>query len=161
MMRIEYSLQTEDHLAWFDYHQEMVFPISADEPQMQRLEHMRRSDRAIFAQSIEASPNRTAHGTRALELTEIGVRESSSDFDFVTLWKDVALVVHTSTHLFIVHASMNAHIVPLCSFTSIADRDAFVAFALSKGSNQPNKAVEPTATNPPPSATPPAPLAHF
>jgi len=26
---------------------------------------------------------------------------------------------------------------------------------------EPNKAVEPTATNPPPSATPPAPLAHF
>jgi hypothetical protein len=57
------------------------------------------------------------------------LREFSPKFSFTTAWSDLGLVVATSSHLFLAHRSMNAHIVPLRYFQSDAEREFFISFA--------------------------------
>jgi hypothetical protein len=76
-------------------------------------------------------PSRNALGERTLEATEQGVREFSTEFSFITAWSDMGLVALTSSHLFLAHTTMNAHIVPLRFFESDAKRESFVSFVSS------------------------------
>jgi len=76
--------------------------------------------------------NRTALGERSIELLDTGIREFSAEFNFTTPWKDIVRVVATEQHLFLVHPTMNAHIVPLRCFDTDTDRDAFLSLALSR-----------------------------
>ena len=92
--------------------------------------------RRRFTKRVKADKSGHAVGERTLELTEAGVRECSGDVDFVTRWDEVALVEVTAHHLFLAHLSMNAHIVPVRSFGSQAEQDAFVAYARIRASRK-------------------------
>ncbi len=82
-----------------------------------------------FHGGIGLSPSRHAFGERTLEATELGVREFSPAFSFASAWSNLGFVAVTSSHLFIAHTSMNAHIVPLRFFESDSARDSFISFA--------------------------------
>ena len=124
-MHVRYTLTLADHLAWHDHyvttahgaHSRSLFPF------VDRFRRWRYSRRVVTA------PNRHALGERTLEVTEHGVREYSPEFSFTTAWPDIGLVADTSRHLFIVHSSMNAHIVPLRFFETDSKRESFVSFA--------------------------------
>ena len=75
-------------------------------------------------------------GERTIELTEDGVREYSRDFTFVTRWEEIALVEVTADHVFMAHASMNAHIIPIRSFGSEAERDVFLSYARNRATRK-------------------------
>ena len=59
------------------------------------------------------------------------LREFSSAFSFTIPWSEMDQTAVTSSHLFVVHASRNAHIVPLRFFESDAQRESFVVFVQS------------------------------
>lgn len=126
-MVVRYSLTLADHLAWYDYF--LSTPAGSRSrsalPVIEAWLPQRRRHR--YAQQILATSS--SLGDRSLELSPDGVREFSDHFDFATRWQDIALVATTGQHLFIVHTSMNAHIVPLSGFRSHPEREAFTSFA--------------------------------
>lgn len=132
-MQVRYTLNLDDHLAWFDYycttdfgrHEKSRLPFIG-----KYLDHINRES---FGRSLRTSENKLAFGERTLELNAKGLREFGDGIDFITAWPNVALVAATATHLFVAHTSMNAHIIPLRSFGSEADRLAFVRRAEARG----------------------------
>jgi len=129
-MHIRYTLTPADHLAWFDYYTlHVVRPWWSRLPVIGRVLLRRR--REMFARTICAAANATALGERSIDLSDVGVREHSSTFDFSSPWQDLAFATLSTEHLFFAHASMNAHIIPLRFFVSEDGRDAFVAFTTS------------------------------
>jgi hypothetical protein len=146
-MQVRYTLNLDDHLAWFDYycttdfgrHEKSRLPFFG--------KYLDRISRESFGRSISTSQNKLAFGERTLELSAKGPREFGTGIDFITAWPDIALVAVTDTHLFIAHTSMNAHIIPLRSFGSEADRIAFVRHAESRGAlikTEPNQSLQTT-----------------
>jgi hypothetical protein len=130
-MVVTYALTLEDHLAWFDYHIECVAPLWRLSFPLFGAALVRRRRRS-FARSISAAANAPAIGDRSLELSDSGIREYSATFDFSTRWRDLAFAALTPQHIFLVHPSMNAHIVPLRAFSSDeAAGDSFVSFVTS------------------------------
>ncbi len=77
--------------------------------------------------------NSLALGERSLELTAEGVREIGEGYEFTHTWPEYVMVETTTTHLFIAHASMNAHIVPLCAFSCEEDQNEFILYAKARG----------------------------
>lgn len=136
LMHVRYTLTLADHLAWYDYylttpqgaHLRSRVPFIAGS-----LNQMRRRR---FSRQLTQQPNLHALGERTLELTEVGVREFSSEFSFTTAWSDMGLVAVTFNHLFLAHVSMNSHIVPLSFFASDAQRESFVSFAKSQAPDE-------------------------
>jgi hypothetical protein len=144
-MQVRYTLNLDDHLAWFDYdcttefgrHEKSRLPFFG--------KYLDRISRGSFGRSISASQNKSAFGERTLELSAKGTREFGTGIDFITAWPDIALVATTDTHLFIAHSSMNAHIVPLRAFGNEADRTAFVRNAEARGTlikTEPNQSLQ-------------------
>ena len=135
-MQVRYTLNLDDHLAWFDYYCTTEF----GRREKSRLpiigKYLDRLNRESFGRSLRASQNKLALGERTLELSAKGPREFGAGIDFITAWGDIALVATTDTHLFIAHTSMNAHIVPLRSFGSEADRTAFIRNAEARGTHK-------------------------
>ena len=132
IMEVSYTLTLEDHLAWYDY-----FLASREGARYRSLVpvvggFLNRLRRRSYSRQVIIPPNRHALGERTLEATEQGLREFSREFSFTTAWSDIRLVAMTSSHLFLAHASMNAHIVPLHYFKNEAEREAFASFARSR-----------------------------
>src|SRR5215472_10305693 len=107
-MDVRYTLTLDDHLAWYDHY--LATPEGARLRSPFRF--IDRIKRWRFYRQV-ISPSHHAVGERTLEVTGTGVREFSAEFSFSTAWPDIALIAVTPSHLFLVHASMNAHIVPL------------------------------------------------
>ena len=130
-MDVRYTLSLEDHLAWYDYY--LTMPQGARVRSWPPLVSgvLDRFRRWRYSRQVALPPSRHAFGERTLEATETGVREFSPAFDFTTAWSDLGLVAVTSSHLFLAHASMNAHIVPLRFFENDTKRESFVSFAKS------------------------------
>ena len=130
-MEVRYPLSLEDHLAWYDHY--LAIPEGArfrsSLPFVGGV--LDRFRRWRYSRQLTSRPSRHAFGERTLEVTEQGVREFSPAFSFTTAWSDMGLVAVTSSHLFLAHTSMNAHIVPLRHFQSDAQRQSFVSFAKS------------------------------
>jgi hypothetical protein len=126
-MDVRYTLTLQDHLAWYDHY--LATPEGASLRSSSSL--VSRFRRWRFSRQVSLPPSRHAFVERTLEATEQGVREFSPEYSFTTAWSDLSLVVVTTTHLFLVHTSMNAHIVPLRYFRSDAERDSFISFAKS------------------------------
>ena len=126
MLTIHYSLSLDDHLAWYDFY--CTTPHGESEKSSLPLigKYLDRTSRESFGRAVSGPENKTAFGERSLELGPRGVREFSSSYDFTIAWPDIAMVAITDTHLFIAHASMNAHIVPLRAFSKDEDRIAFI-----------------------------------
>ena len=130
-MDVRYTLSLEDHLAWYDHylatsegvHFRSSLPLVGGV--------LDRFRRWRYSRQVALPPSRHALGERTLEATETGVREFSPAFSFTTAWSDLGFVVVTSSHLFLAHASMNAHIVPLRFFESDTERESFISFAKS------------------------------
>ena len=128
-MDVRYTLSLEDHLAWYDY-----FLTTTEGARFQSslplvsgaLDRFRRWR---FSRQVALSRSRHAFGERTVEATEQGVREFSPAFSFTTAWSNLGFVAVTSSHLFLAHTSMNAHIVPLRFFESDSARDSFISFA--------------------------------
>lgn len=136
-MPIRYTLTLEDHLAWYDHY--LATPGGSQF--RSSLPFAGRFRRWRYSRQVALPPSRHAFGERTLEATEQGVREFSPEFSFTTAWPDLYLVAVTSSHLFLAHASMNAHIVPLRYFRSDAERESFISFAQShvhKNASQPD-----------------------
>jgi hypothetical protein len=124
-MDVSYTLVLEDHLAWYDYHSATPAGTRLRSP-FPFVEQFRRWR---FSRQVISPPSSNALGERTLEATEKGLREFSPKFNFTTAWADMGLVAVTSSHLFLAHKSMNAHIVPLRFFKAAAERESFVTFA--------------------------------
>ena len=130
-MDVRYTLSSEDHLAWYDHY--LTTPegerFQSSLPLVGAL--LDRFRRWRYSRRVALPPSRHAFGERTLEVTETGVREFSTAFNFTTAWSDLGFVAVTSSHLFLAHASMSAHIVPLRFFESDTKRESFVSFAKS------------------------------
>ena len=132
-MKVDYSLGLEDHLAWYDYyctteygrHEKSWLPLVG--------KYLDRVARYRYGRRVGAKGNEAAFGERSLELRGDGVREFFGAYDFTSAWGEIVLVAATSSHLFLAHASMNAHIVPLHAFGSEAERAAFMRCAETRG----------------------------
>jgi hypothetical protein len=127
-MRVRYMLTLQDHLAWYDYHLATSEGARLRSPLPLIGGAINRFRRWEFSRRVILPPSRHALGERTLALGEQGTREFSPDFDFTTPWTELCLAAVTSSHLFIAHASMNAHIVPLRFFENEAEREAFISF---------------------------------
>lgn len=130
-MDVRYTLSLQDHLAWYDYF--LSTPEGARFRSFLPLvgTSLDRFRRWRYSRQVALPPSRYAFGERTLETTEQGVREFSQEFSFTTAWSDLDFVAVTSSHLFLAHSTMNAHIVPLRYFQSDAQRESFVSFAQS------------------------------
>ena len=130
-MDVRYTLSLEDHLAWYDHH--LATPdgrcLRSSVPCLSGF--LDRFRRWRYSRWLVLPRNRLAFGGRTLEATEQGSREFSAEINIMTPWSEIALVAVTSSHLFLAHKSMNAHIVPLRFFESDAARESFVFFARS------------------------------
>jgi hypothetical protein len=126
-MDVRYTLTLQDHLAWYDHY--LATPGGSQLRSSFSL--VGRFRRWRYSRQVALPPSRHAFGERTLEATEQGVREFSPEFSFTTAWPDLGLVAVTPSHLFLAHASMNAHIVPLRYFRSDAERESFISFAQS------------------------------
>ena len=136
-MFVRYILSLDDHLAWYDYYTVSIQRFGWwSLPLIGPLLSVHRRRR--FMRGILAEGNRSALGERTIELSPSGIREFSADFDFSTAWEVLAQAVVTSQYVFLVHPSMNAHIIPLRYFESEALLDSFVSFALSHAQSSPN-----------------------
>lgn len=132
-MKVIYTLNLDDHLAWFEYfrttdfgrHQKSRLPFIGN-----LLNRLRRTH---FARGLMTPQNSLALGERSLELTAEGVREIGEGYEFTHTWPEYVMVETTTTHLFIAHASMNAHIVPLCAFSCEEDQNEFILYAKARG----------------------------
>ncbi len=132
-MLVRYTLGLEDHLAWYDYYcDNSRRSVWSRVPVIGEWISARHRQR--FTGAILKPESHSALGERMIELLDSGIREFSPRFDFATPWQDIVRVVTTEQHLFFVHSSMNAHIVPLRFFDSDARREAFLSFALSRKS---------------------------
>ena len=146
-MIVHYSLDLEDHLAWYDYycsiphgrHERSKLPLIGN--------YMNRMKRENFGRALTSRGNDSAFGQRYLELHTDGVREFSKGFDFSTAWPDIAIVAATSTHLFIAHVSMSSHIVPLRAFPTDTERIAYIRCAEARGSTLKKKAQQANPAN--------------
>ncbi len=123
-MKATVELSLDDQLAWFD---------CAAEIQYQRASWLIRvisgrkaftSDREAFQERMLSEANRYARGVRSIELTTDGVTESVGPYIFTSPWSDLEFWHETSTHIFIVHKTMNSHIVPKrCLFDAPTQSD--------------------------------------
>ena len=136
-MKVTYSLSAEDHLAWFDHLKGEDKPrgwpsvwslLQGADPARQREQ---------FIERLHHPEESAALGPRTLELTDRGVRETGPGFDFTTPWGEISRVDKTETHLFIAHASLNAHVIPRRCFAVEIGMSAFVNAVQSKV-KQPN-----------------------
>jgi hypothetical protein len=129
LMEVRYTLFLQDHLAWYDHYPTMPAgaPLRSTIPLLGKV--FDRFRRWRYLRQLGLLPSRYAFGERTLEANEQGVREFSPEFSFVTAWPDIGFLAVTSSHLFLAHTSMNAHIVPLRFFGSGAQRDSFISFA--------------------------------
>jgi hypothetical protein len=130
-MDVRYTLCLQDHLAWYDHYRAMPegARFRSSLPLVGRV--LDRFRRWKYSRQVALPASRHSFGERTLEATEQGVREFSPEFSFTTAWSDLDLVAVTSSHLFLSHASMNAHIVPFRFFGSNAHRESFISFAQS------------------------------
>lgn len=124
-MKVSFSLYSDDHLAWYDYWR----PAPATKIPVVRwlLRSAHENERRAFLKFIDSPTNKAAIGPRTLELTDCGVREFADGFDFTIEWKEFVDVVLTKSHLFIVHPTLNAHVVPTSAFGSKDLLDRFLA----------------------------------
>ena len=126
-MDVRYTLTLQDHLAWYDHY--LATPGGAQ--LRSSLPLVGRFRRWRYSRQVALPPSRHAFGERTLETTEQGVREFSPEFSFTTAWSDLSLLAVTPSHLFLAHASLNAHIIPLRYFPNEAERESFISFAKS------------------------------
>jgi len=80
--------------------------------------------------ALAADPTNPALGYHTLEITPEAVTETSSHHVLSVRWDAVASAIRTENHLFIQLRSLAAIIVPLRSFSSTVDQDAFIRFVV-------------------------------
>lgn len=79
---------------------------------------------------LDADPTNPALGPHTLEVTSTTITETCSHHTLSVQWHAVSTAIRTDDHLFIRLRSLAAIIVPLRSFDSEIDRDAFIRHVL-------------------------------
>ena len=112
-MTLHYTLNIEDHLAWYDTHDELFRCGPAAIPVIGWL--FRWEARSKFKSALKLPASSAGFGERSIEITDRGIREFNERFDFFVPWCEIAVAVTSKSRLFLARPCRNAFVVPLAA----------------------------------------------
>jgi hypothetical protein len=128
-MKIEVELLLADQLAWLDCATRIQYERSSWLARLLRTHRPQPSPsaRADFEARMISTDNRYALGNRSIEISAAGVTETVGPHAFTSLWCDLEFWCQTVSHIFIVHQTLNSHIVPTRCFCDSSAKSDFLA----------------------------------
>jgi hypothetical protein len=125
-MILTYALELDDHLAWFDLH-DQLFPQGGVASWPIIGSSIKRRRRERYRLGLIAPENYLALGERSIEISARGVREFNEIFDHFVRWSEYTLNVASDEYIFLAQPSMNARVVPLRACKTAEEREALIS----------------------------------
>jgi hypothetical protein len=126
-MKLCYTLDVKDHLAWYDLCVRLYPPRGTIAmPFIGWL--LRRRARRKYEDSMKLPANRNALGERSIEISDRGVQESTDAFEFFVPWTEITVAAATNEHVFLARPCLNAFVIPPLACASSVERDSLLDF---------------------------------